>query len=83
MPARSEIETREQAVATVEASRTSSTGGSSSSNSSSSGASPPGSSHVYYRNCDAARAAGAAPVCRGEPGYGRHLDRDNDGTGCE
>jgi hypothetical protein len=36
-----------------------------------------------YRNCDEARAAGAAPVRRGEPGYGPHLDRDNDGVGCE
>ncbi|MGN5373286.1 excalibur calcium-binding domain-containing protein [Sphingomonas hankookensis] len=36
-----------------------------------------------YANCSAARAAGAAPVRRGEPGYGRHLDRDNDGIGCE
>lgn len=38
---------------------------------------------VYYRNCDAARAAGAAPVRRGDPGYARHLDRDGDGIGCE
>lgn len=38
---------------------------------------------VYYANCTAARAAGAAPVYRGEPGYGSHLDRDNDGVGCE
>ena len=38
---------------------------------------------VYYPNCAAARAAGAAPVRRGQPGYGRHLDRDNDGIGCE
>ncbi|RIV86021.1 excalibur calcium-binding domain-containing protein [Aurantiacibacter zhengii] len=38
---------------------------------------------VYYRNCDAARAAGAAPVRRGQPGYARHLDRDGDGVGCE
>ena len=38
---------------------------------------------VYYENCDAARAAGAAPVHRGDPGYGPHLDRDDDGTGCE
>ncbi|MEN0030923.1 MAG: excalibur calcium-binding domain-containing protein, partial [Pseudomonadota bacterium] len=30
-----------------------------------------------------ARAAGAAPVRRGDPGYGPHLDRDNDGIGCE
>jgi hypothetical protein len=36
-----------------------------------------------YANCAAARAAGAAPVRRGEPGYGAHLDRDNDGIGCE
>lgn len=36
-----------------------------------------------YANCAAARAAGAAPVRRGEPGYGSHLDRDNDGVGCE
>lgn len=41
------------------------------------------SGRVYYANCDAARRAGAAPVRRGEPGYGRHLDRDNDGIGCE
>lgn len=38
---------------------------------------------VYYDNCDAVRAAGAAPIQRGEPGYAPHLDRDNDGTGCE
>lgn len=36
-----------------------------------------------YPNCAAARAAGAAPVHRGEPGYGPHLDRDGDGVGCE
>lgn len=38
---------------------------------------------VYFGNCNAARAAGAAPVRRGEPGYARHLDRDGDGVGCE
>ncbi|MFE2937926.1 excalibur calcium-binding domain-containing protein [Streptomyces sp. NPDC059255] len=38
---------------------------------------------VYYKNCTAARAAGAAPVRAGDPGYGRHLDRDGDGVGCE
>lgn len=42
-----------------------------------------GGGDVYYPNCAAARAAGAAPVRRGEPGYGRHLDRDGDGKGCE
>ncbi|WP_224766550.1 excalibur calcium-binding domain-containing protein [Nocardioides campestrisoli] len=34
-------------------------------------------------NCDAARAAGLAPVRRGDPGYGPHLDRDGDGIACE
>lgn len=38
---------------------------------------------VYYDNCAEARAAGAAPVRRGQPGYGTHLDRDGDGTGCD
>jgi endonuclease YncB( thermonuclease family) len=38
---------------------------------------------VYYANCDAVRAAGAAPIYVGQPGYGRHLDRDGDGVGCE
>jgi hypothetical protein len=36
-----------------------------------------------YETCDAARAAGAAPVRLGDPGYGRHLDRDGDGIGCQ
>lgn len=36
-----------------------------------------------FRNCSEARAAGAAPVRRGDPSYGPHLDRDNDGVGCE
>lgn len=38
---------------------------------------------VYYANCTAARAAGAAPIYRGEPGYRSGLDRDNDGVACE
>lgn len=38
---------------------------------------------VSYGNCSEARAAGAAPVHRGDPGYGRHLDRDGDGVGCD
>jgi hypothetical protein len=42
-----------------------------------------GGREVYYPNCSAARAAGAAPVVRGDPGYGSHLDRDGDGVGCE
>lgn len=36
-----------------------------------------------FANCAAARAAGAAPVRQGDPGYGPHLDRDRDGIGCE
>lgn len=36
-----------------------------------------------FRNCAEARAAGAAPVRRGEPGYAPHLDRDGDGIACE
>jgi hypothetical protein len=36
-----------------------------------------------FPNCAAARAAGAAPIRRGEPGYGAHLDRDRDGVACE
>lgn len=36
-----------------------------------------------YANCSDARARGAAPVRRGDPGYSRKLDRDNDGVGCE
>jgi hypothetical protein len=42
-----------------------------------------GSNGRAFRNCSEARAAGAAPVRRGDPGYGPHLDRDNDGIGCE
>jgi hypothetical protein len=37
----------------------------------------------FYENCDAARAAGAAPVYEDDPGYGPHLDRNRDGIGCE
>lgn len=38
---------------------------------------------ISYKNCDAVRAAGAAPIYRGEPGYSKKLDRDGDGIGCE
>jgi len=38
---------------------------------------------VYYKNCMEARAAGAAPIYRGQPGYRSGLDRDNDGIACE
>ena len=39
--------------------------------------------NVYYANCDAARAAGAAPLYQGQPGYSTKLDRDRDGIACE
>ncbi|MDP4574104.1 excalibur calcium-binding domain-containing protein [Qipengyuania sp. G39] len=38
---------------------------------------------LYFANCDAARAAGAAPISRGQPSYASHLDRDGDGMACE
>ncbi|MFD6859860.1 DUF1524 domain-containing protein [Rhodococcus sp. NPDC060086] len=41
----------------------------------------PGS--VYYKNCSAARAAGAAPLYVGEPGYRPKMDGDGDGVACE
>ncbi|WP_344698624.1 excalibur calcium-binding domain-containing protein [Sphingomonas limnosediminicola] len=39
-------------------------------------------SSVYYADCDAARAAGSAPVMAGRPGYRAELDPDGDGVGC-
>lgn len=36
-----------------------------------------------YRNCSEARAAGAAPLYRGQAGYNPRLDRDGDGVACE
>lgn len=42
-----------------------------------------GTSNVYYRYCSHARAAGAAPLHAGEPGYRSELDRDGDGLACE
>lgn len=38
---------------------------------------------TYSANCTEVRAAGAAPIRTGDPGYGRHLDRDGDGVACE
>ncbi|MEU6187708.1 excalibur calcium-binding domain-containing protein [Nocardia sp. NPDC047038] len=43
----------------------------------------PAAPSVYYSNCAAAKAAGAAPLRRGEPGYRSELDRDKDGIACE
>lgn len=36
-----------------------------------------------YRSCAEVRAAGKAPLRRGEPGYSRALDPDGDGVACE
>ncbi|MEV4863299.1 excalibur calcium-binding domain-containing protein [Streptomyces ossamyceticus] len=44
---------------------------------------PPSEASPHYENCDEARAAGAAPLYQGEPGYAPHLDRDGDGVACE
>jgi len=38
---------------------------------------------AYYPNCAAARAAGAAPMRIGEPGYREELDADRNGVACE
>lgn len=40
-------------------------------------------SSVYYKNCGQARAAGAAPIDAGEPGYRPELDPDHDSIACE
>ncbi|MDO7834733.1 excalibur calcium-binding domain-containing protein [Sphingobium sp. HBC34] len=42
-----------------------------------------GSATGAYRNCRDAWAAGAAPLYRGQPGYGAHMDGDGDGIACE
>lgn len=44
---------------------------------------PAQKANVYFKNCSEARAAGAAPIYRGEPGYRTALDRDGDGIACE
>ncbi|MFI5715790.1 excalibur calcium-binding domain-containing protein [Nocardia sp. NPDC051750] len=41
-----------------------------------------GSAGGAFKNCDEARAAGRAPIFRGEPGFGPHLDPDGDGFAC-
>ena len=38
---------------------------------------------AYYKNCQAARDAGVAPIYRGQDGYRSALDRDGDGVACE
>jgi endonuclease YncB( thermonuclease family) len=38
---------------------------------------------AYFANCAEAKAAGAAPLYAGQPGYRPALDRDKDGVACE
>jgi hypothetical protein len=38
---------------------------------------------VVYKNCAEVRAAGKAPLYRGDPGYTEALDRNGDGVACE
>lgn len=41
-----------------------------------------GSAGGGFRNCDEVRAAGRAPIFRGEPGFTPALDPDGDGFAC-
>jgi hypothetical protein len=43
----------------------------------------PAPASAYYANCAAVRAAGAAPLYAGQPGYSSKLDGDKDGVACE
>jgi endonuclease YncB( thermonuclease family) len=43
----------------------------------------PAPASVHYQNCTEVRAAGAAPIYPGDPGFQSKFDRDNDGIGCE
>lgn len=43
----------------------------------------PRSATTVFRSCAEVRAAGRAPLRRGEPGYSPALDRDGDGRACE
>ncbi|MFF4101319.1 excalibur calcium-binding domain-containing protein [Streptomyces sp. NPDC001903] len=40
-------------------------------------------SSAYYKTCADAKAAGAAPMRRGQPGYRSALDKDKDGIACD
>jgi len=41
------------------------------------------SSTVVYQNCAEVRAAGKAPLHRGDPGYSPALDKNGDGIACD
>ena len=36
-----------------------------------------------FKNCTAAYEAGYKNIAKGDPHYGKHLDRDGDGIGCD
>ena len=38
---------------------------------------------IHYSGCNEVRAADKAPLYRGDPGYGKHMDGDSDGIACE
>jgi hypothetical protein len=38
---------------------------------------------VYFAGCNEVRAAGLAPLFRGQPGYRSGMDGDDDGIACE
>lgn len=38
---------------------------------------------VHYEGCNEVRLLGKAPLYRGQPGYGAHMDGDSDGIACE
>ena len=38
---------------------------------------------VHYNGRNEVRALGKAPLYRGDPGYGEHMDGDGDGVACE
>jgi hypothetical protein len=44
---------------------------------------PSSSSAVAYQNCAEVRAAGKAPLHRGDPGYTPALDKNGDGIACD
>ncbi|WP_315899799.1 DUF1524 domain-containing protein [Arthrobacter alpinus] len=44
---------------------------------------PAPGAEVFYKNCAAVRAAGAAPIRAGQPGFQSKFDGDGDGVGCE
>ncbi|MGG3890086.1 excalibur calcium-binding domain-containing protein [Metabacillus fastidiosus] len=56
---------------------------SSSSSSTNTNTTPSTSDSTSYKNCSEVKAAGAAPIYQGEPGYSKKLDRDGDGIACD